>query len=1737
LSPSQVSAEIYGRDDLWQKLLVPFNPAELAGKKGDEWLMMGTELRVDPSMLVPQYALIFHVAVRVQEQQAEKEGTPYLQTTGDRVAVVGNTVTYFIQWPPGIWPDINLQWWVEYAATAVEAGLVDKTEDGPSGLVSTEGPSKSHDTTFNFKPSIVGTHTVHCRITYGNTVQDLSYLQTVITLEQRTQIELARGFDYGVSSPKDIVDQLRKELADTPNTPAYKEKRDALNKRINDIEQSLKDAGKQAGRMDPILATYISSADKPLRLPLRLFIGWDPEYDPGVDPDYNLKLWDYTLQGQPFVITARAGRIMPAIEALLNTFAEKCYYPKGVIVAQISASRLTFSLVHDETLTLPTSGPKLIDEILRLLPPDVLRALSLGFLGLAVVSGLLGQEEVAIPAFEVSIYLSGAAAAGELAEKLEHGQFKADVGTALQVADLAAALIGLGAEFEAATTIKGVGRASLTPALSGLGKGIGYAQIGIITGVHTAEIAAAIRSKDTNQVISAILRALGDAAFFFIVHKASAGLGAKGLPEGQPEFVPHEQLKAMWADEAAAAYGHDVVVTEDGRVFRCSENCADLIWAFRRILDERPGLLNELKDIAKKPKAKRIPAAKELLQRLEGLQHIRNLSNEELANRIAQARGSNVETELKLERLRREGVELSADEILEASDINARRSPGGKGVPDPFESGNFAHAMYEKLDGLIGGARVTSDTLPPGVIKEYTIPDNRLPFDKRPRIDRLHRGGETIYEIKPTTQKAKGDAQAKTYAELMDRFDPLPGGRKWKYQTITYDEARVIEFLKDKGVLQKKSAGPNTKPRPEAFSNIHEVLRSSGQPLDALTRTFFEPRFGRDFSHVRVHTGTEAAESARRVQANAYTVGEHLVFDAGHYAPGTDEGQKLLAHELTHVLQQSRAPQRVQRFGSSTDLWSTDVDVGENPTPQEMYKAFVGKDIDQASEKLARKLHEYVLKHPNPYKFILDLFELISSSYEDNVAAAFVALLTDLELNQFAASEQGRAALDMLYEAMITGDVSGFERWQAARIEQFGLANARKRQGVPEWVAAVDVNITPQSMVDLLVEEASAGNLDSASEILGRRLRAQIDRRPDPYGFLRAVFKALPSSYEDNVAADFVVLLDNNRLNQFASTDEGRAVLDILYDAMITGDVSSFERYESERIMQANATRTPLSQYEAYQQSRRIFPVKYQKFLRNCYAPLSAELLHDEERKGWYVKAWYNSVRVYECDQFRKDINTLGVPDSQLLRGIVMKPDDIVSVRLYDEDEKVLDIPATGLIDYANESKNRSLALGEQAFMLGLTLPLGGLPEAGLARGLAIADRVAWGIAFVTSLINDNREWIADLPGGKEFLEAVDSVNRLAGYYGWARMGYDALHLAGSKLRPAWQSWRSAPLPELSAARTQVVQQIDREVVSTLNSIEQAEGTGALHSMEGRTAEPGAPAEGPHESEAKTSTGKEPAAAPVAKEPAEPSLAEVAEASDIPAADLEKEVRELIETPGNVAEGTGQNDAQTEAEGHTFERDKDTRTWCRESKRKCRLNLGHELNEKTDWKLVEKKAIAENREYWKGKETATTFARHKQKFTQLAKTLRNKIDSLAKTYLGDVLPTLDESVLAMPVDRFIADRGSAQLQAMARDLENNPNFIREFGGGGAGGPGAGFVGNRETDIVEFFLDRREVVVTDITLKVLDPVHQFKSIFYKEVLQEMLGENISVFALDINPAAEPIATQAIHDQPAPVSFPP
>ena len=107
------------------------------------------------------------------------------------------------------------------------------------------------------------------------------------------------------------------------------------------------------------------------------------------------------------------------------------------------------------------------------------------------------------------------------------------------------------------------------------------------------------------------------------------------------------------------------------------------------------------------------------------------------------------------------------------------------------------------------------------------------------------------------------------------------------------------EFLQTKGV-----SGSTPEINSATESQINSMT-GSGQPLPESVRAFFEPRFGYDFSQVRIHTDSNAGESAKAVNALAYTVGQDVVFGVGRYSPETESGKKLIVHELTHVVQQS----------------------------------------------------------------------------------------------------------------------------------------------------------------------------------------------------------------------------------------------------------------------------------------------------------------------------------------------------------------------------------------------------------------------------------------------------------------------------------------------------------------------------------------------------------------------------------------------------------------------------------------------------------------------------------------------------------------------------------------------------------------------------------------------------------------------------------------------------------------
>ena len=124
------------------------------------------------------------------------------------------------------------------------------------------------------------------------------------------------------------------------------------------------------------------------------------------------------------------------------------------------------------------------------------------------------------------------------------------------------------------------------------------------------------------------------------------------------------------------------------------------------------------------------------------------------------------------------------------------------------------------------------------------------------------------------------------------------------------------DSCKQQDLLRRQPIGPDASAYGAVPPSVHEVLRSPGNPLPPASRAFFESGFGHDFAKVRIHTDARASDSARNVNARAYTVGRDIVFGRGEYDPQSSAGRHLLAHELAHVVQQGGAGSAGGRYAN-----------------------------------------------------------------------------------------------------------------------------------------------------------------------------------------------------------------------------------------------------------------------------------------------------------------------------------------------------------------------------------------------------------------------------------------------------------------------------------------------------------------------------------------------------------------------------------------------------------------------------------------------------------------------------------------------------------------------------------------------------------------------------------------------------------------------------------------------------
>jgi len=198
---------------------------------------------------------------------------------------------------------------------------------------------------------------------------------------------------------------------------------------------------------------------------------------------------------------------------------------------------------------------------------------------------------------------------------------------------------------------------------------------------------------------------------------------------------------------------------------------------------------------------------------------------------------------------------------------------------------------------------------------------------------------ESSHPVAPISQLAVSPADHPLEAEA-DRMAARVSNNGMAMGTGTGTEAATPSPRRQAaGQLGVRGSGLH-----EAPATVQQAFSSPGKPLDSATRAYMEPRFGTNLAGVRVHTGTDSAAAARAVDAYAYTVGQDIFFGAGRYNPQSKEGRRLLAHELTHTVQQSGG-------NAGKRLSSAARGVYRDPTPQGAAKGAQGTTVDNETKK------------------------------------------------------------------------------------------------------------------------------------------------------------------------------------------------------------------------------------------------------------------------------------------------------------------------------------------------------------------------------------------------------------------------------------------------------------------------------------------------------------------------------------------------------------------------------------------------------------------------------------------------------------------------------------------------------------------------------------------------------------------------------------------------------------------
>jgi Domain of unknown function (DUF4157) len=374
-------------------------------------------------------------------------------------------------------------------------------------------------------------------------------------------------------------------------------------------------------------------------------------------------------------------------------------------------------------------------------------------------------------------------------------------------------------------------------------------------------------------------------------------------------------------------------------------------------------------------------------------------------------------------------------------------------------------------------------------------------------------GGCPRCQDNPTLQtKLKISEPGDVYEQEADRVaDEVMRMPEPTIQRQMEPEKDVEEMVQTKAIsnsitpLQRSSTDPNQSV--EVPEIVNDVLRSPGQPLDSATLALMEPRFGHDFSQVRIHTGGDADRSARDINANAYTVGHNIVFAEGQFTPDTHQGRRLISHELTHVVQQHTSKINVQRQPTSPAGGG-----GSTPPARVVYiDANVIIQINRGNQSVANALRQMrssgVEVRISPFQYN----ELVNNPEIPRTATAQRLMLQEMNITQGASPTQAQRV-----DTTLAGETGSGNNIMQIRDQQLVASARAGGRNVEIWSLdtpftsnprqvenTYGVRVAPESQLPLATN--SRPDYRVGRQLLGLQpvqisLTGQVTRNPPPLG-------------------------------------------------------------------------------------------------------------------------------------------------------------------------------------------------------------------------------------------------------------------------------------------------------------------------------------------------------------------------------------------------------------------------------------------------------------------------------------------------------------------------------------------------------------------------------------------------------------------------------------------------------------